>query len=167
MLSLGAIGRNNILSKCPSSSWTISSSFVSGSGPKKSPVHKSKSNLPCLASMALTLANSSRMEPTTEPTVNLVKNTRWNRPFSQVLPHIFIEEVAIVTKSYWHVPAVSIPLTKQYMLWTVTIISKLSADLHLNYIGMPSSCKQSNHLQDAQLIRAICIRVIDLVVPMQ
>src|SRR5258707_15542099 len=68
-------------SRCPSSSWTTSSSIVSGSsslgGPKKSPVHSNKSNFPCLASIALTFANKSRIEPTVEPTVNLLEqNTR-------------------------------------------------------------------------------------------
>jgi len=62
-------------SRCPSSSWTTSLSFASDSssfgGPKKSPVHSNKSNFPCLASIALTFANNSRIEPTVEPTVNL------------------------------------------------------------------------------------------------
>ena len=81
-------------SRRPSSSWTSSSSFVSGSsslgGPKKSPVHSNKSNFPCLASIALTFANNSRIEPTVEPTVNLLEqNTRQDSVWDKILASHF------------------------------------------------------------------------------
>ena len=57
-----------------------SSELSSERGPKKSPVHKSNSNFPCLASMALTLVNSDENEPKAEPTVRLVVNKQKKVP---------------------------------------------------------------------------------------
>lgn len=71
----------NIPWSLPSKSCEMSSlsSLTSPSlgGPKKSPTHIRRSNLPCLASMASTLANKSRIEPMVEPTVKLLDCDQW------------------------------------------------------------------------------------------
>ena len=66
-------------SRLPCSSIDISSSVssrASFNGPKKSPVHKAKSNFPCLASIDLILAKMSRIEPQAEPTASLEKTVK-------------------------------------------------------------------------------------------
>lgn len=61
---------NNCI-KSSSTPYSCPSSF---SGPKKSPMHRTRSNLPCFASIAWILAKSSRMAPAADPTVSLAKN---------------------------------------------------------------------------------------------
>lgn len=58
-------------SSCVTSSSSPYSSSSPFGGPKKSPVQRTRSNLPCFASMALTFAKRSRMAPAADPTVRL------------------------------------------------------------------------------------------------
>ena len=64
-------GRTPSISPSSSSRVSLEIDPSSFRGPKKSPTTSNNSNLPCLASMALTFVNRSRIEPTAGPTASL------------------------------------------------------------------------------------------------